>query len=122
MSDDRSRIYGTADFPDARRTPVPDEQRAEYAAAVKALRDHHGAEVIRDRDGRIAVLDAVAGSIAARALREAAAMSHGTDLTPTILGNPDPAWWYEYLRTVDETWRANLLDRADRIEKEARRG
>lgn len=67
-------------------------------------------------------LEAAAPLIAARVLEEAAELRHGTDLTPTVMSlgagsGPDPAWWYQYLQGLDETWRANLRARAQRAKE-----
>lgn len=54
--------------------------------------------------------------IQAQALREAADLRHGTDLTPTTMSlGTDQGWWYEYLQRLDETWRSNLRARAARL-------
>lgn len=68
------------------------------------------------RDDLRAALAAVAPEIQAQALREAADLRHGTDLTPTTMSlGTDQGWWYEYLQRLDETWRANLRARAARL-------
>lgn len=61
-------------------------------------------------------LAAVLPEVEAQALREAADLRHGTDLTPTTMSlGTDQGWWYEYLQRLDETWRANLRARAARL-------
>lgn len=32
----------------------------------------------------------------------------GTDLTPTLIGEPDVMWWYDYIHALDRNWRHNV--------------
>lgn len=37
-----------------------------------------------------------------------ASQGTGTDLTPTLLGEPDVMFWYDYIHSLDRNWRHNV--------------